>query len=404
MASGSTFRYLVLERSGARREMVVEAASAAEAVARLRRQGVTPLRELTEATGETRRNLFRRRRRRKFDVTVFFNRLAPLLAARVPLEKALAVIEEGTTDPESAAVVFELRRHLHEGRRFSELLRERPAIFPPIAAGLIEVGEETGELPLVAAELRRFFNESKEFRDFVVTSSIYPLIVVAVTISVVILLFTVFIPRFAKVFEDMGQELPGLTRAMLGISEFMTANWYLAVIAIAVIWLLQRRVAASAELRKRRDRLILALPVFGSLISSVQISNFLQAMAIMCRSRVHLLRALAIARQTLSNQAIDAGFSAVSEQLRAGRKLSEVLGRVNFLPPGTGAMLQVAEESGEVGEMFGRLAAEQQDVTRLKFKRLLAMLEPMVILVLAVMVMAVVLAVFMAIWKMNSIR
>ena len=214
-ASEHKFRYLVLEHSGSRREVVIGAATAAEARARLYAQGLTPLRELTGAP-QSRAGRFRRRE--KFDVSAFFNRLSPLLEAHVPLEKALAVIEEGTRDPGGAGLVFELRRELHEGRRFSELLSERPDVFPPIAVGLVEVGEETGNLSLAAAELRRFFNESKEFRDFVVTSSIYPVIVVAVTVGVVVLLFTVFIPRFAKVFEDMGQELPALTRAMLSLS------------------------------------------------------------------------------------------------------------------------------------------------------------------------------------------
>ena len=396
------FRFLVLERSGSKKEVEIGAATAVEARARLYGRGVTPLREITGAPQVGPGRFFRRRE--KFDVTAFFNRLAPLLEAHVPLEKALAVIEEGTRDPDGAALVFELRRELHEGRRFSELLSERSGVFPPIAAGLVEVGEETGNLSLAAAELRRFFNESKEFRDFVVTSSIYPVIVVAVTVGVVLLLFTVFIPRFAKVFEDMGQELPALTRAMLSLSAAMTAHWYVLPLAAVLIWLILRRIAASPALSLRRDRLILKLPVLGTLVKSVQTGNFLQAMAIMSRSRVHLLRALAVARQTLTNRALDSELDGVDASLRSGGKLSEVLGKVPFLPSGTGAMLQVAEESGEVGEMFSRLAAEEQEATKLKFRRLLAMLEPVVILVLAVLVMTVVLAVFTAIWQMNSIR
>lgn len=146
------------------------------------------------------------------------------------------------------------------------------------------------------------------------------------------------------------------------------------------------------------------LPVAGPLIISIQISTFLQAMSIMTRSHVHLLSALKLAQQLISNVEIRRSFESVSEQIRGGEKLSDVFAQITYLPPGSPAMLKVAEESGEVGEMFHRLFQEEQAATRLKFKRLLAMLEPLIIMVLAIMVMAVVLAVFMAIWKMNSIR
>ena len=163
-------------------------------------------------------------------------------------------------------------------------------------------------------------------------------------------------------------------------------------------------VIIVVEFRDLRDRMLLKLPLIGSLIVSVQISNFMKAMAIMCANHVHLLQSLKISLRMISNTAIQRSFDAVAGELRDGGKLSDALGGNGFLPRGTSAMLKVAEESGEVGEMFERIAAEEQTETRLKFKRLLAMLEPAIILVLAVMVLTVVLAVFMAIWKMNSIR
>ena len=213
------YRYLVLDGSGRRRERRIEAESAVEARRRLRALGMIPLRELD--TAEKKSSPFRLFRRSRFDALAFTNRLAPLLAANVPLEKALMVIEKGMSEPESREICFELRRLLHGGERFSRLVRDREDLFPPLYAGLIEAGEETGALNEVVAELRRFLNESREFRDFVVTSSIYPAVVAGVTVGVVLLLFTVFIPRFAQVFADMDQELPALTKIMLDISSFL---------------------------------------------------------------------------------------------------------------------------------------------------------------------------------------
>ncbi|MBQ4106675.1 MAG: type II secretion system F family protein [Lentisphaeria bacterium] len=396
------YRYLVLDGSGRRRERRIEAESAVEARRRLRALGMIPLRELD--TAEKKSSPFRLFRRSRFDALAFTNRLAPLLAANVPLEKALMVIEKGMSEPESREICFELRRRLHGGERFSRLVRDREDLFPPLYAGLIEAGEETGALNEVVAELRRFLNESREFRDFVVTSSIYPAVVAGVTVGVVLLLFTVFIPRFAQVFADMDQELPALTKIMLDISSFLVTNWYLIPLTIVGLILLHWRLRQPGKLRYWRDTVILKTPLLGALTVSVQIGNFLQAMAIMCRNHVHLLTALRIARNTLSNDVLQRAFDPVAEQLRDGGKLSEVLGEVIWLPPGAAAMLRVAEESGDIGAMFEKIALEEQNETRIKFKRLLAMLEPLIIVVLALMVLTVVLAVFMAIWKMNAIR
>lgn len=396
------YRYLVLDGSGRRRERRIEAESAVEARRRLRALGMIPLRELD--TAEKKSSPFRLFRRSRFDALAFTNRLAPLLAANVPLEKALMVIEKGMSEPESREICFELRRRLHGGERFSRLVRDREDLFPPLYAGLIEAGEETGALNEVVAELRRFLNESREFRDFVVTSSIYPAVVAGVTVGVVLLLFTVFIPRFAQVFADMDQELPALTKIMLDISSFLVTNWYLIPLTIVGLILLHWRLRQPGKLRYWRDTVILKTPLLGALTVSVQIGNFLQAMAIMCRNHVHLLTALRIARNTLSNDVLQRAFDPVAEQLRDGGKLSEVLGEVIWLPSGAAAMLRVAEESGDIGAMFEKIALEEQNETRIKFKRLLAMLEPLIIVVLALMVLTVVLAVFMAIWKMNAIR
>ncbi len=402
---GRLFRYLVVDSGGAKREITLHAPDAGAARRRLKQQGCVALRELNETPEARSRAWFGARRSGKFDVVSFTNRLSPLLSANVPLERALLVCEEGAPNEATRELVFELRRKLHEGVRFSELIRAHEKEFPPIYAGLIETGEETGSLPEVTAELRRFLTESKEFKEFVITSSIYPLSVVAVTVSVVVILFTVFIPRFARIFEDMGRELPALTRWMLAISNFMVAHWYLLVLAVAGgVWFYRQLRRPAGRIRRWWDQVSLKIPLAGPLIVSVQIGNFLEAMAIMAKNHVHLLHCFDIAERTLSNTAIRAGLAPVAGQLRDGGKLSEILGRVAYLPQGTAAMLKVAEESGDLGSMFERIAREEQDATRLKFKRLLVLLEPAVIVVLAVMVLLVVLAVFMAIWKMNSIR
>ncbi|WP_176014484.1 type II secretion system F family protein [Victivallis sp. Marseille-Q1083] len=397
------FRYLVLKGDGGETEMRVEAGSEAEARRKLRRLGARPVRQLAlEEEGDG--GAIWKMRRCRFNVYAFTNRLAPLLAANIPLEKAFAVLEEGALNEADLKVIRQLRKGLHEGRSFSALVREMPRHFPPLYGSLLESGEESGCLPEVVRELRRFLKDSKEFRDFIITSSIYPVIVVSVTFLVVILLFTVFIPRFAKIFEDLGKEMPLLTKMMLEIGNAIQAVWWLWPLLVIGLIYWFRASRRNGRLKGVHDRVALKLPLIGPILRSVEIGRFVRTLSIMTRNHVHILTAVRIAGRVIGNGEIAGSFTAVEQELRGGSRLSGALAVSSFMDRSSLAMLKIAEESGELGDMLQRVAEEREDETRVKVKRLLALLEPMVILFLAFIVLLVVLAIFLAIMEMNVIK
>ena len=252
-------RYTILTATGVTKEVSIDAIDDATARRQLRRQGSIVVHALGEAGANGKRH-FGLSHSQRFDVYTFANRLSPLLSAGIPLEHGLAVLEEGCKD-EERNIVLKLRRGLHEGKKFSQLTREMPEYFSPLFSGLIETGEESGCLPEVTRELRRFLKESKEFREFVLTSSIYPAIVISVTFLVVVLLFTVFIPRFAKIFEELGREMPFLTRSMLGVGNLMQSVWWLWPLLIAGGIILYRRSQRAGRLKAAKDRFLLRLPL-----------------------------------------------------------------------------------------------------------------------------------------------
>lgn len=400
----SSYQYLVLDSSGRRQEVSIEAINTSNARSRLVAKGYIPVRELQKSSDRKKESLSWKLSSGKFDINAFTSRLAPLLLANVPLEKALSVLEEGFSDRKMVSVIFELRRGLHEGRRFSAVIRQMEKEFSPMYASLVETGEEAGCLPEVIDELRNFLEESKNFRDFVITSSIYPAVVLAVTTGVVILLFTVFIPRFARIFEDMGRELPALTSSLVDISRVVVDIWWLLPLVVFMIFICNKLWGRGSLWQRIKDRLKLKLPLAGRISASIQVSTFIQALAVMVKKNVHLLSAVRIARKTISNSIICDSFAGVEERLQDGEKLSSALGRCPYMPHGSMAMLQIAEESGDLGEMLSRITIEQQKSTRNLVKKLLSMLEPAIIIFLALVVMIVVFAIFSAIWEMNSIR
>ena len=395
-------RYTILTATGVTKEVSIDAIDDATARRQLRRQGSIVVHALGEAGANGKRR-FGLSHSQRFDVYTFANRLSPLLSAGIPMEHGLAVLEEGCKD-EERNIVLKLRRGLHEGKKFSQLTREMPEYFSPLFSGLIETGEESGCLPEVTRELRRFLKESKEFREFVLTSSIYPAIVISVTFLVVVLLFTVFIPRFAKIFEELGREMPFLTRSMLGVGNLMQSVWWLWPLLIAGGIILYRRSQRAGRLKAAKDRFLLRLPLLGGIIVAVQTGRFLRTLSIMVKNHVQLLPAVRISRKVIENDVIRESFASVEERLRGGSRLSVILSASPYMPPGSIAMLKIAEESGEIGEMLERIAEESEEDIRVRVKRLLAFLEPGIILFLAGVVLLVVLSIFLAIMDMNVIK
>ena len=399
------YRYKVIQNSK-KNETVIEAGSEADALRILNQRNLTVVKFLGESDSAqppgTPRISFSRKG--KFNIYDFTDRLAPLLEAGIPLEQTLAIIEQGMKNNSGGlAVVQELRRGLHEGKSFSSLLKARETLFPPLFASLIETGEETGSLPEVAKELQRFMKDSKEFKEFVITSSIYPSIIVLVTLTMIVLLFTFFIPRFARLFKDAGKDLPFMTQVMLETGNFMQAVWWLWPLLILLGIVLWKRSRKTGALKAWKDKNVLRIPLAGRIVEGVQVSRFIRTLSIMVRNDVGIIKAVNISSRILQNGVIADSFSSVSAELRAGHKLSVALGKSPYMPDGAPSMLRIAEESGDVAQMLTRIAENSEGQVKTQLKRLLTALEPAIILVLAGFIALVVVAVFQAIMKMNSI-
>ena len=397
------YKYKAVEPGKAPVEIIIEADSEAKAVAALQRRGMMPIKSFGIVSGIGGEKSLFALKRDKFDVYQFTDRLVPLLSAGIQLEKTLAIMEEGAEEGINREVIRSLRRGLHEGKTFSSLIRAQEQYFPPIYANLIETGETTGCLPEVAEELRRFVNESRDLKEFIITSSIYPAIVLGVTLVVVIFLFTLVIPRFATIFEDMGRDLPLVTEIMLKTGQVFLALWWIWPLAIIGLLVFSRNVRKGGAAKEWWDKFIIKAPLFGELVQRIQIGQFVRTLAIMMNNHVPILPAIKISIKVIGNNEIAASFASVGDELRGGMKLSETLSQSSFMPQGSIPMLRIAEESGDTGEMLTRIAEECESKIKIRIKRLLAAMEPIIILVLGVIVLVVVFSIFLPILEMSNI-
>lgn len=396
------YKFKVADSSHKISEITLEGEDLTEVLEKLRSRNLMPIKCLGELSAASRRKRFRGKKNR-FDLCDFTQRLYPLLRAHVPLERALKMMTEGNQNAQELEVLNDLRVGLRQGKKFSVVIREQGDLFPVLYSNLLEAGEETGNLSGVMKELLAFLTSRRELREFLVTSAIYPVMVLSVTVGVLFLMFLFFIPYFADMLLDMGRELPLPLAVLRKISTFLQMTWYLWVLlgcGLFAGWKVCRRIP---EFRLKLDQLFLKIPLAGELIQEADRGLFFRTLAILMENHVHLLTTMRIACNVLQNRMIANSFYSVTTDLRSGMRLSSAIGKSPYAGSMAVQMLQVGEESGDVGPMLNEIAELQENQLRVKIKRLLSLFEPVVIIVLAVTILIVVLAVFMAIMEMNEV-
>jgi len=397
------YKYKVSDRTGKVFDISIEGDNPQDSLKRLRGRGLIPLESYGEGGAGAKGKLSKLFSKNTFNVYEFTDRLVPLLRAHIQIERALGIMADGTEDKFQKEIINSLRRGLHEGKKLSELIRSKPEYFPSIYANLTEAGEESGALIDVMIELKHFLDYKRETKEFIVTSSIYPCVIVFVTFIVIVLLFAVFVPKFTKIFIDMGKPLPLPTQIMAWIGDILTGGWWVWILLIAGIAFTIVKIRRDEKGRAWWDRKMLRLPLIGNIASTMEVGQFIKTLSVLIKNNVHLISSVTIASRVLQNRDISKSLTNINAELKGGKKLSKALAKSEYIPKIVLQMLEIGEESGSVGEMLGQVNEQLEKEMKLKVKRLLSLFEPAVILFLAVVVLTVVISIFLAIMEMNNI-
>lgn len=393
------FKYKVSDSNGDITELVMEGTSQADAARRIQRRGLMPLEFLGEgAVTQTSSGVFTH----GLDVVEFTDRLVPLLEANIPLEKSLGIIGDDNEDPVMQQTVNDLRKGLHEGRKLSDLIRERGRTFPQLYAGIVEAGEEAGALAQVMGELRRFLMESRELKGFIISSSIYPAFICIVGVIMLGIVLGVIIPKFATALAGAGIK-SSATDLLLTFSNLLTNYWWLSLVAIALAMYAVHAIRQeNSWLRFQYDALLLKLPITKKLVMYSNIARLCRTMAILLRNGVHLLNTVSIANRVIQNKVISESISGLSGELRQGQKLSAALTKSPYIPSLMLKMLAVGEETGSVETMLERVADRYEADLKALIKRMLSLFEPLVIVALGLGIGSIVTIMFLAIMDMQG--
>lgn len=395
------YRFKISDASGKVSETIVEAENQKEAVKRLRARKAVVLDFLGDASdlGERNQNVFKRHR---FDPVDFTDRLVPLLEAGITLEKSLQILSDASENPDEKSLINDLRRGLHEGRPLSKLIRDRGKLFPKIYSSIVEAGEESGSLAEVMSELRRFMISTKEMKSFLISSSIYPVVVLSVSIGVVLLLMGIVVPKFANIFKSTGKEIPDMTQFLMSCSEFVVSFWWLSLVGIGAVLFLIVALQKDGPIKEKWDRNILKVPLIGQVVHYTNLSRMLRTMSVLMKSGVHILDTVTISSKVIDNSTLRNSVSSLTTDLRKGEKLSAALSRSEFIPPMVTRMLAVGEETGQPASMMARIAERFEEEVKKRLKTVIALFEPFMILALAFIVGFIIIAMFMSIMEMQG--
>jgi general secretion pathway protein F len=399
------FAYRAADRAGRTVDGVMEAYDANAVVERLHREAYYPLRvEPAAAEGRLRQSFLGAPRIPGRDVLAFTQQLATLVEAGLPLERALVVLGDVAASGRLRQIVLDVTQSVRSGSTLADALaRHQPRPFSRLYVNMVRAGERGGVLEVALRRLAEHLDGVRELREAIVSALIYPALLFVVGAGAVIFLLTFVLPRFAVILEDLGQTLPLPTRLVLGASEvFVTYWWALAalVLVVAVIW---QAVARSEAGRLWLDAWLLALPIAGEVLRKVEVGRAIRTLGTLLSSGVPLLGAIDVTREGAGNRVMANALGAVHSGVKRGEGLARPMAESGAFPSLVVHMVRVGEETGRLDEMLGRVAGTYEREVRVAVRRLVATLEPAIIVVLGVVVLTIVLAILLAILSVNEL-
>lgn len=396
------YKFLVANSNGDLSESLIEGDSEQLALQKLAGKKLTPIQCLGLSSEDS--NPSKLFRKKSFDLLEFSERLVPLLLADIQLAKALTIVEETAEDSQTQLLIEDLRQGLQEGSSFSQLLRDRPYHFPKFYTNLVEVGEKSGQLAEVMDQARTYLKEKKELKSFIITSSIYPMIIVGVSVMVLLFLLGFVVPRMGAIFKNSNKQPPLITEVLLDSASFVQNYWWLILLAFIGVMSLAYYLFKSPDHRGTVDKKILGLPFLGHIVLLSNASAFARTMTVLLRSGVHLLEAVKISTNAISNTEIKSSVSSVAERLTRGVKLSKSLEESPYLPKLFIRMLSVGEEIGDIEGMMKRVADSYDNEIKQKLKQVLALFEPLVMLTLGTAVAFIVVSMFLSLSEITNLK
>lgn len=401
------FDYKVAAPDGSVSSGRAESSDADSLARRLQSDGQIPIQiQPSRATASAAPGLLARlqsQRLTRQDLDFITLELATLLRAGLPLARALDTLKRLADRAPVIELIDALAADIRAGSALSDALDERPAVFDRFYRNMVRAGEAAGALDLTLERLADFRRRARALRESVISALIYPTILLVMAVAALVIMLTVVVPRFTTLFSEAGRELPWLTQLVVSAGDFMQHWWWLLLALLVAAGYAIRQQWQQDAGRARIETTLLASPVLGNLLRRIEAARFTRTLATLLRNGVTLLTAMDIAKEVIGNRVIGQGIAGVARRIRQGEGLADPLADAAVLPPLTTQLLKVGEETGRLEPMLEELAAIHEQEVETGLKRLMALAEPIIILLIAVFITVIILAIVMAVIESNNL-
>lgn len=406
------FKYTAIDANGKQKTGTVEAANQDEANSKLTESGLMPTKVAAAGRGSAPKAAPTKKAKGKKsggfnfgkiikpeELTTFTRQLATLLDAGLPLLRALEVMIRQEKNQRFQAVLEQIAGQVKSGNSFSDGLAQHPKIFDRLFINMVRAGEAGGVLDTVLSRLAGFMEKALKTKKKVKAAMVYPVVVVAVAVSIVALLMVVVVPKFEAIFADMldGAALPGPTQLVVGVSNFMSENIIASLGLVALVVVGFRFFKKTPVGSKLFNWLSINLPKVGDLVRKVNIARITRTFGTLLSSGVPILQSITITKDITGNKFYETALSRIHDAVRDGESLAKPMEREKVFPNMVTSMVDVGEETGELAEMLNRVADNYDEDVDNAVNGITSIIEPVMIVFLAVVVGFIVIALFLPI-------
>jgi len=399
------FEYTAVDAGGKQRKGVLEGDTPRQVRQLLREKQLLPMSVTEVAQREsTRQQSFSLRRSMSAgDLALITRQLGTLVQSSMPLEEALQAVGEQNEVPRIKSIMLGVRAKVMEGHTLADGLGDFPKAFPELYRATVASGEQSGHLDSVLERLADYTEGRQELRQKINNAMIYPAVLTVLAIGIVSLMLVYVVPKVVGVFENTGQDLPGLTQGLITLSDFLRDNGVVLVILLILAGWGFRWLLRQPRYRRGWDAMLLRLPVIGKLVRGFNTARFTRTFSILSGSGVPVLEALRISGEVVTNVPMHDSVEIAAERIREGGAIGKSLGAGGYFPPICVHLISSGEASGEMEKMLDRAAANQEREMDGLIAALLGILEPALIISMGIIVLVIVLAILLPIFELNQL-
>lgn len=393
------FSYVAVDKRGKEKRGSLEAETRERALEQLKAEGLIPVsvREQGALNKEIDFSIGKKVKPR--DLSVFCRQFVSITQAGVPMKEALQMLSEQTENKWLKRAISEVLLNVEKGNTLADSMRSQPDIFPPMLVNMVEAGEQSGSLEMAFSRMAVHFEKEAKLKATIKKATIYPIILVIAAIGVIAVMLLFVIPIFIDMFAELDIEMPAITMFVMNSSKWMTSHWYVVLGIIVGVVAAYKLIYRTTQGRLTIDRIKMKMPLFGKLTVKTACSQFARTMSTLLMSGISTIDALETTSKIVNNIHYTNAMLNAREEVMKGVPLSEPLEASGIFPPMVYHMTGIGEETGNVEEMLEKMADYYDEEVEMTTQSVLAAMEPIIILFMALIIGTLVIAV---IWPIKS--